>query len=69
MGSNEKLSEKLVALNKSASRVNNYLTERDFHEAAMEYNATKNRYSNVLLGLYAFLNISAVAMIIHINSS
>jgi hypothetical protein len=69
MGSNTRLSEKLTALNSSSQNINDYLTEKDFHEAAMEYNATKNRYSNVLLGLYAFLNIAAVAMIIHISSS
>jgi hypothetical protein len=45
------------------------MTERDFHHGVMEYNAEKNRYSNILLGLYAFLNISAVAMIIQLSRS
>jgi hypothetical protein len=69
MGSNDNLTKKLVALNQTSQSANDYMTEKDFHEAAMQYNAEKNRYSNVLLGLYSFLNIAAVAMIIHIASS
>jgi hypothetical protein len=69
MGSNDNLTKKLIALNQTSQTVNDYMTEKDFHEAAMQYNAEKNRYSNVLLGLYSFLNIAAVAMIIHIASS
>jgi hypothetical protein len=58
-----------MALNDSADTMNSYLSERDFHNAAMEYSDSKNRYSTVLLGLYAFLNIAAVAMIVHVSRS
>ena len=68
-GSNQDLVNKIVALNKSADYAQKYMTERDFHQGVMEYNAEKNRYSNILLGLYAFLNISAVAMIIQLSRS
>jgi len=68
-GSNQDLVNKIIALNESAEYAQKYMTERDFHHGVMEYNAEKNRYSNILLGLYAFLNISAVAMIIQLSRS
>jgi hypothetical protein len=35
----------------------------------MEYNSEKNRYSNILLGLYAFLNIAALATVFQLARS
>jgi hypothetical protein len=66
IGSNTDLTNKINALNDSALKAQKYLSERDFHQGVMEYNAEKNRYSNILLGLYAFLNISAIAIVINI---
>jgi len=68
-GSNKDLVNKILALNESADKAQDYMTERDFHHGVMEYNAEKNRYSNILLGLYAFLNISAVAVILQLSRS
>jgi hypothetical protein len=31
----------------------------------MEYTSEKNRYANILLGFYAFLNLSALAVIVY----
>jgi len=62
-GSNEKLKRTITALQTSAKDANTYLTETDFAHEAMNYNSEKNRYSNILLGLYAFLNIAALATV------
>lgn len=62
-GSNAKLRETITALQTSATKANKYMTETDFAQEAMKYNSEKNRYSNILLGLYAFLNIAALATV------
>ena len=69
LGSNKDLTDKLTILNDSAANVQKYITERDFRQGVMDYNSEKNRYANILLGLYAFLNILAVAVIVQINQS
>ena len=69
LGSNKDMTDKITMLNDSAAAVQEYVTERDFREGVMEYNLEKNRYANILLGLYAFLNIVAVAMIVQIRKS
>lgn len=69
IGSNDDLTNKINGLNDSASKVQNYITERDFRQGVMNYNLEKNRYANILLGLYAFLNILAVAVIVQIKQS
>ena len=68
-GSNTDLTSKITMLNDSAAKMQNYLTEKDFREGVMQYNLEKNRYANILLGFYAFLNIVAVAMIVQIRHS
>jgi hypothetical protein len=68
-GSNTKLTQTITALQTSASQANKYLTETDFAQEAMEYNSEKNRYSNILLGLYAFLNIAALATVFQLARS
>jgi len=65
-GSNSSLTTAITALQSSASTANKYLTEQDFAQEAMTYNSEKNRYSNILLGLYAFLNLSALATVFHL---
>jgi hypothetical protein len=68
-GSNAKLTQTITALQSSSDTANKYLTEQDFSKQAMEYNSEKNRYSNILLGLYAFLNIAALASVFHLARS
>lgn len=67
MGSNQDLVNRITALNQSAKVAQKYLSDLDFHQGVMQYNAEKNRYGNMLLGFYAFLNIAAVAAILQIN--
>jgi len=69
LGSNKDLVSKITILNDSAASVQKYITERDFRQGVMDYNTEKNRYANILLGLYAFLNILAVAVIVQIKQS
>ena len=66
IGGNEHLTQTIQALKTSADYSLDYITQADFREGIMEYTAEKNRYSNILLGLYAFLNISALAVVFHL---
>jgi hypothetical protein len=63
IGSNQHLTQTIQALKTSADTSLDYATQTDFREGVMQYTAEKNRYSNILLGLYAFLNISALAVV------
>lgn len=63
IGSNTELTQTITALQSSANEANTYLSQTEFTKNVMEYNSEKNRYSNVLLGLYAFLNIAALATV------
>jgi hypothetical protein len=69
LGSNGDLTKKITALNKSSKEAETYLTQAEFSKGVMDYNLEKNRNSNILLGLYAFLNITALAMIFQLNRS
>jgi hypothetical protein len=62
-GSNSNLQNTIVQLQASADDATDYLAEKDFQKAAMEYNSEKNRYANIMLSLYAFLNIAALATV------
>lgn len=53
------------ALQVSSTEANAYLKDEDFRKGVMEYTDEKNRYANILLGLYAFLNLSALAVIVY----
>lgn len=68
-GGNAALTQTITALQASSDTANKYLTEQDFSKQVMEYNSEKNRYSNILLGLYAFLNIAALASVFHLARS
>jgi len=63
VGSNSELTQTILALQSSANTANGYLSQKEFTKSVMEYNSEKNRYSNILLGLYAFLNIAALATV------
>jgi hypothetical protein len=69
IGSNADLTRKITALNNSSKDAEKYLTQAEFSKGVMEYNLEKNRNSNILLGLYAFLNIAALAAIFQLNRS
>jgi hypothetical protein len=63
LGSNTRITQTITALQASANDSTGYLAQTDFQKAAMEYNSEKNRYANILLSLYAFLNIAALATV------
>jgi len=66
VGGNQHLTQTIQALKNSADSSMDYVSQTDFREGVMQYTAEKNRYSNILLGLYAFLNISALAVVFHL---
>ena len=68
-GSNVELTKTIQTLNTSAKDVNTYMTEADFKKGVMDYNSEKNRYANMMLGIYAFLNIAGIASIFHLANS
>jgi hypothetical protein len=68
-GSDAELVKKISLLNESATQVQSYMTDVDFKKSVAEYNLEKNRYSNILLSFYAFLNIVAVAVIIQVSKN
>jgi hypothetical protein len=63
VGSNSDLTKTVKALQDSAKEAKQYMNESQFAQRAMEYTQEKNRHANILLGLYAVLNIAALAMI------
>jgi hypothetical protein len=63
VGSNSELTKTIKSLQMSAADSSSYLSQTEFTKSVMEYNSEKNRYSNILLGLYAFLNIAALATV------
>jgi hypothetical protein len=62
-GSNADLTKTVKALQDSAKEAKQYMNEAQFSQRAVEYTEEKNRHATVLLGLYAVLNIAALAMI------
>lgn len=66
-GSNTRLQSTIIQLQVSADDATDYLAEKDFQKAAMEYNSEKNRYANIMLSLYAFLNIAALATVFQLS--
>lgn len=63
VGSNSDLTKTVTALQDSAKEAKQYMSEAQFSQRAVEYTQEKNRHATILLGLYAVLNIAAVAMI------
>ncbi len=68
-GSNGRLQQTINALQASSVESTKYLHEAELQKAAMDYAGEKNRYGNLLLGLYAFLNLSALAIIYRVANS
>lgn len=59
------LQASVLALQNSSKQAKEYLKDEDFRKGVMEYTSEKNRYANILLGFYAFLNLSALAVIVY----
>ena len=64
-GSTTSVFNSLTALQLSAKDTNKYLEEADYRQGVMDYASEKNRYANILLGVYAFLNLSALAVVVY----
>lgn len=58
----------ITALNASAPTTNE-IAQLEAQRRAIQYTQEKNRYSNLYLGIYAFLNITALAVLLHIAGS
>lgn len=69
VGSEAELRDTIVALESSNKDVMTYMDEANFRKGIVEYTTEKNRYANVMLGFYAFLNIAAIAAIFKVASS
>lgn len=63
VGTDGQLERTINALKDSNTSTVKYLDEAEFRKQVMEYTAQKNRYATMMLSLYAFLNIAALAAI------
>lgn len=63
----ENIESTLIGLKSSSSNINTLQSEADYRKSIVQYTEEKNRYSNILLGLYAFLNIAAISIIINLR--
>jgi hypothetical protein len=66
-GSQSEVEGRLVALQASAKDISKLQSEADYRKGIIDYTQEKNRYSNILLGLYAFLNIAAIGIIMNLR--
>jgi hypothetical protein len=69
VGSDGQLERTINALKDSNTATVKYLDEAEFRKQVMEYTAQKNRYATMMLSLYAFLNIAALAAIYQVARS
>ena len=67
MGSDSDAESKVTALKNQFPGVEQAKDDSSFRQGIMEYTSEKNRYSNILLGIYAFLNIAIIAVIFNIK--
>ena len=66
-GSDADVEAKVTALISQSADVADVKDESTFRQGILEYTSEKNRYSNILLGIYAFLNIAIIAVIFNIK--
>ena len=66
-GSDALTEANVIALKNQSAGVLQAKDESVFRQGIMEYTNEKNRYSNILLGVYAFLNIAIIAVIFNIK--
>ena len=65
VGSTMAVTKAIITLQDSSAQANKYLKDEDYRKGIMDYTSEKNRYANILLGFYAFLNLSALAVIVY----
>jgi hypothetical protein len=65
VGSTASVAKAIITLQDSSAQANQYLKDEDYRKGIMDYTSEKNRYANILLGFYAFLNLSALAVIVY----
>ncbi len=66
-GSDAEVEAQIVALRNQVTSSLNAQDQTAFRQGIVEYTNEKNRYSNILLGIYAFLNIAIIAVIFNIK--
>ena len=66
-GSDAEVEAQIVALRTQVTSSLNAQDQNVFRQGIVEYTNEKNRYSNILLGIYAFLNIAIIAVIFNIK--
>jgi hypothetical protein len=67
MGSDNDAEAKVTLLMNQSVNVQTAKNDASVRQGIMEYTGEKNRYSNILLGIYAFLNIAIVGVIFAIK--
>ena len=67
MGSDTDAENKVTLLRTQSLNVQAAKDESVIRQGIMEYTSEKNRYANILLGIYAFLNIAVIAVIFNIK--
>jgi len=67
LGSDAEVEAQIVALRNQVTSSLNAQDQTAFRQGIVEYTKEKNRYSNILLGIYAFLNIAIIAVIFNIK--
>lgn len=67
LGSDSDAEAKVISLKNQFVGVESAKNESMFRQGIVEYTSEKNRYSNILLGIYAFLNIAIIAVIFNIK--
>ena len=67
MGSDTDAENKVTILRNQSLNVQAAKDDSVIRQGIMEYTSEKNRYSNILLGIYAFLNIAIIAVIFNIK--
>ena len=66
-GSDAHAESKVTYLKNQYPSVEQAKDESEIRKGIMEYTSEKNRYSNILLGIYAFLNIAIIGIIFNIR--
>ena len=67
LGSDNHAQMKVTALMNQSINVKQAKDDSTFRQGILEYTSEKNRYSNILLGIYAFLNIAIIGVIFAIK--
>ena len=67
MGSDTHAEDKVTFLRNQSLHVQAAKDDSIIRQGIMEYTSEKNRYSNILLGIYAFLNIAIIGVIFNIK--